>query len=83
LKQFSLFQKEDTNLVNLKEASIWASKYLRKEITTSNISYLIQYGRVNKYIIENEILINIMELKNYYDILNKKMINNKKLNNIN
>lgn len=33
-------------LLSIKEASQWASKYLDKDVTTSNISYLIQYGRI-------------------------------------
>lgn len=35
-------------LLSIKEASQWATKYLGKNITTSNISYLIQYGRIKK-----------------------------------
>jgi hypothetical protein len=35
-------------LLSLKEASQWASEYLGKNVTTSNISYLIQYGRIKK-----------------------------------
>ena len=35
-------------LLSIKEASVWASDYLEKNVTTSNISYLIQYGRVKK-----------------------------------
>ena len=29
-------------LMTIKEASNWASEYLGKQVTTSNISYLIQ-----------------------------------------
>ena len=36
-------------LLNLKNASIWASGYLGKKISPNNISYLIQYGRIKKY----------------------------------
>ncbi|KHE91259.1 MAG: hypothetical protein K8F52_15810 [Candidatus Scalindua rubra] len=36
------------NLMTIKEASIWATKYLEKNVTASNISYLIQYGRIPK-----------------------------------
>ncbi|MCX8092674.1 MAG: site-specific DNA-methyltransferase [Candidatus Goldbacteria bacterium] len=75
MKQTSLFQ-EETNLVNLKQASLWASKYLNKTIKPSNISYLIQYGKINRYILQNQILINISELKSYYDSLKFKLINN-------
>ena len=35
-------------LLTIKEASEWATEYLNKNVTTSNISYLIQYGRVKK-----------------------------------
>jgi len=35
-------------LLTIKEASKWATNYLKKQVTTSNISYLIQYGRVSK-----------------------------------
>lgn len=35
-------------LLSIKEASQWASQYLDKDVTTSNISYLIQYGRIRK-----------------------------------
>lgn len=35
-------------LLSIKEASQWASEYLNKNITPSNISYLIQYGRISK-----------------------------------
>ncbi|HMS34218.1 MAG TPA: DNA methyltransferase, partial [Ignavibacteria bacterium] len=39
----------DTNdYLSIKEASKWASKYLGKNVTPSNISYLIQYGRIRK-----------------------------------
>ncbi len=36
------------DLLNIKEASKWASSYLNRAVTQSNISYLIQYGRVRK-----------------------------------
>ena len=35
-------------LLSIKEASQWATEHLDKNITPSNISYLIQYGRVKK-----------------------------------
>jgi len=35
-------------LLSIKEASQWATEYLEKNVTTSNISYLIQYGRIRK-----------------------------------
>ena len=35
-------------LLSIKEASQWATEYLDKNVTTSNISYLIQYSRIKK-----------------------------------
>lgn len=37
-----------SELLTLKEASDWATEHIGKEVTTSNISYLVQYGRVRK-----------------------------------
>jgi hypothetical protein len=39
---------EVANLLTLKEASEWATGYTGKNVTPSNIAYLIQYGRVRK-----------------------------------
>lgn len=35
-------------LLTIKEASEWATSHIRKTVTTANISYLIQYGRIKK-----------------------------------
>jgi DNA modification methylase len=52
--------------VSLKEASEWASNFLGREVTPSNISYLIQYAKIKKYIEQLTIKVEIDELKNYY-----------------
>jgi hypothetical protein len=65
MSQLSLFENKE--LVNLQEASIWASQYLDRAVTASNISYLIQYGRINKYHNNGTTLLCLNELKNYYD----------------
>jgi len=49
MSQLTFFREEGKKLINLKEASIWASQYLNRKVTISNISYLIQYGRIRKY----------------------------------
>jgi DNA modification methylase len=72
MKTDMLFEKENKKYVNLKEASIWASKYLNRKVNISNISYLIQYGRIKKYLNDNNIFIDIEELKNYYDNFSKE-----------
>lgn len=66
MSQIPLFM-QDKKLVSLKEASLWASQYLKRNITVSNISYLIQYGRIQKHGINGTIFIDIDELKQYYD----------------
>jgi hypothetical protein len=53
-------------LVTVKEASYWASKYFHKDITPSNISYLIQYGRIKKIGENGETLVDKNELLKYY-----------------
>ncbi len=61
--------------VSIDEASSWASDYTRKTVTKSNISYLIQYGRINKYLdTSDRVVVSLDELKSYYDatIMSKK-----------
>ena len=68
------------NLLTIKEASIWASKYLNKPVTTSNISYLIQYGRIKKIGKNGSTFIDLDELRNYYkSFTQKKKVNWKEI----
>jgi hypothetical protein len=64
--------QNDKKLINLKEASDWASQYLNRAVTISNISYLLQYGRIKKYGSNGNPLLNIEELKDYYDSFKKE-----------
>jgi len=57
---------EPRDLINLSEASRIATELLSKKVTTSNISYLVQYGRVKRFGLEGNILISLSELKQYY-----------------
>jgi DNA modification methylase len=57
-------------LLTIKEASEWATKYLRKTVTTSNISYLIQYGRIKKIGDNGTPQVSKQELINYYKSYN-------------
>lgn len=53
--------------MNIKEASEWASEYLGKQVTPSNISYLIQYGRIKKIGDNGGTLVSKKELREYYN----------------
>jgi len=61
-----------TEMLTIKQAADWASEHLNKDVTTSNISYLIQYGRIKKTGINGSTLISIQELKDYYNSFNGK-----------
>jgi hypothetical protein len=54
------------DLFTIKEASKWASEFLGKKVTNSNITYLINYGRIKKFGNNGIILISKSELENYY-----------------
>jgi DNA modification methylase len=54
-------------LLTIKEASQWASNFLRRDISESNISYLVQYGKIRKHNDGNSVLIDIDDLKKYYE----------------
>lgn len=64
LQSQNIFEKD---YVPIQDASLWASEYLKRNVTASNLSYLIQYGRINKYGSNGSVLIKILELKDYYD----------------
>jgi len=53
-------------LLSIKEASQWASEYLDKNVTTSNISYLIQYGRIRRIIDDSSTHVLKDDLVEYY-----------------
>ncbi len=67
-----LFEKKEEGYLTLKEASAWASEYIDRKINISNISYLLQYGRIKKYGCNGTTLINREELKGYYDSYDKE-----------
>jgi len=56
-------------ILSLKEASEWATDYLGKDVSKSNISYLVQYGKVKKLQTEAKVTgVDKSELKKYYDL---------------
>ena len=57
-------------LLSIKEASQWATNYLKKDVTSGNISYLIQYGKVKKYGNNGSTAVNQEDLIQYYDSFN-------------
>lgn len=61
-----------SELLTIKEASDWATEHIGREVTTSNISYLVQYGRVRKIDENGTTQISLHELKNYYKSYNGK-----------
>jgi DNA modification methylase len=56
------------DLLTVKGAADWASNYLGRSVSPSNISYLVQYAKVKKYSdTSNSTVVNRDELKQYYD----------------
>lgn len=54
------------SLVTISEASKWASRYLEKDVSPTNISYLVQYGKVRKHGENGSTMVDINDLKDYY-----------------
>jgi len=59
--------EETSKLLTIKQASKWASQYLRRNVTPSNISYLIQYGRIKKVANNGDTLLSRRDLVYYYE----------------
>jgi len=60
------------DLVSIREASKWATDYLEKEVSPTNISYLVQYGKVKKHGENGSTLVDLSDLKKYYESYNGK-----------
>ena len=54
------------DLMSFKEAGAWASQHLGKNVTPSNISYLVQYGRIPKPGKNGQVAVNKEDLEKYY-----------------
>lgn len=55
------------SFVSISQASKWATCYLDKEVSPTNISYLVQYGKVKKYGENGSTLVSLDDLKRYYE----------------
>ncbi|MBI5216766.1 MAG: site-specific DNA-methyltransferase [Ignavibacteriae bacterium] len=55
------------DLLTLRDASVWATTFLGKNVTTSNISYLVQYGKIPKYGSNGTTLVSKDDLTTYYN----------------
>jgi len=58
------------DLLSVNEASQWATEYLDRKVTMSNISYLIQYGRVPKISENGTTQVKKSDLIDYYKKFN-------------
>lgn len=60
------------NLLTIKEAALFATEFTGKNVTSSNIMYLIQYGKVKKYEENGSTMIRKIDLVSYYESINGK-----------
>lgn len=58
------------SLLSIPEASKWATNYLEKEVSPTNISYLVQYGKVKKRGENGSTMVDLGDLKKYYESYN-------------
>lgn len=54
-------------LMTLSEAASWATEYLHKNVTNSNIAYLIAYAHIKKYDDGGAVKVSLDELAAYYE----------------
>ena len=59
-------------LLTLKQASQWASEHLNKNVTPANITYLIQYGRIESVVDKGATLVHKQSLVDYYSTNRRK-----------
>ncbi len=61
--------------LSIKQASLWATAHLQKEVSASNISYLIQYGKVAKHTQNGNVVVDKHDLLAYYKRLGSQRKN--------
>jgi len=60
----------EAKLLTIKEASEWATGYMQKNVSPSNIAYLIQYGRIRKIGENGSTQVDMNDLLTYYKSYN-------------
>ncbi len=68
----SQHEAQGDELLTIAQASQFASEFLGKPVSNSNISYLLQYGRIRKFARNGTTLVNRDELIRYYHSHNGK-----------
>ena len=58
--------QQTKNLITIKEASRWATEFLKRDVSESNVSYLVQYGKVKKYNGGSAVFVDTHDLQKYY-----------------
>lgn len=61
-----------SNLLTISEASKFATEYIQKSVTESNITYLIQYGRIDRFENGGLIYVDQGQLVSYYQSFREK-----------
>lgn len=56
----------NNELLNIKQAAEWASDFTGKNVTSSNISYLVQYGKIPKFEDDSFTKVRMADLRAYY-----------------
>ncbi len=62
--------QKKNDLLTIKQASVWATEHLGRAVTSSNISYLVQYGRILKFGDNGNTFVSKQELEKYYKSFN-------------
>ena len=57
-------------LLTIREASEWATAHIGKNVTTSNIAYLVQYGRIKRLESNGTTQVSQDDLRRYYQSYN-------------
>lgn len=66
MERADLLGEHSAKLMTPREASVWATAFLKKEVTSSNVAYLVRYGRIQNYGEGSSVLVSQLELRDYY-----------------
>lgn len=66
------FFLQDPEVLTTRQASIWASERTGRKVTTSNIAYLVNYGRIPKVDRDGTVMVRVADLERYYQSIDGK-----------
>lgn len=66
------YREDGEGYLTVKEAAQWATNFVQRPVTNANITYLINYGKISRYMRDGSVVVLKHELQKYYESYHAK-----------